>query len=113
MSPNRRVRRLALRDERRLGPGGRLFLAFLIGLSALGLSFLYVWQTTQIRDLTARCNSVREDLVKAEEVNRTLQFEIEQAFSLERIERIARERLGMVEPSVVRYVPVHDSGEGL
>jgi len=54
MSPNRRVRRLALRDERRLGPGGRLFLALLIGLSALGLSFLYVWQTTQIRDLTGR-----------------------------------------------------------
>jgi len=113
MSPNRRLRTLA-------SPGGSLYrgpsrpqavaIALGVALLAIGLSFLYVWQTTQIRDLTARCNSVRGDLVKAEEVNRTLQFQIERAFSLERISRIARTQLGMVEPSVIRYVPLYQSG---
>lgn len=88
----------------------RLVIAFSIVLLTIALSFLYVWQTTQIRDLTARRNSVRGDLVEVQEINRTLQFEIEQAFSLERISRIAREELGMVEPSVIRYVPVHGPG---
>jgi len=72
----------------------------------VGLCFLYVLQTTALRRLTADCEQAREDLVRVEEVNLALEFEIEQAFSLERISRIARENLGMVEPSVVRYVPV-------
>ena len=81
-----------------------------VAVLVIGLSFLYVWQTTQIRDLTARCNSVRSELIEVEEIDRTLQFEIERAFSLERISKIARERLGMVEPSVIQYVPLHREG---
>lgn len=72
----------------------------------VGLCFLYVLQATALRSLTAECEQARDELVRVEEVNLTLEFEIEQAFSLERVSRIARERLGMVEPSVVRYVPV-------
>ena len=83
------------------------FIAFAgVTILVLGLSFLYVLQSTALRDLTAQCALAREELVRVEEVNRTLEFRIGQTFSLERISRIAREDLGMVEPSVVRYVPL-------
>jgi len=75
-----------------------------VTLFILGLSFLYVLQTTALRSLTAEISQAEERLVSVEEINRTLSFEIEQSFSLERVSRIARDRLGMVEPSVVRYV---------
>jgi len=109
MSRNSRLRTLAYRGEGPLQGGRGLILGLVIGLSAVGLSFLYLWQATQIRDFTARCNLLQGELSKAEEINRTLELEIEEAFSLERIGMIARERLGMVEPSVVRYVPIHRS----
>ena len=83
------------------------FVAFAgVTIVVLGLSFFYVRQGTALRDLMARSTRAREELVGIEEVNRTLEFRIEQAFSLERISRVARENLGMVEPSVVRYVPL-------
>jgi len=75
----------------------------------VGLCFLYVFQGTALRDLTAQSELAREALVGVEEVNRTLEFRIEQTFSLERISRIARGRLGMVEPSIIRYVPLPTS----
>jgi hypothetical protein len=81
-------------------------LAAFAGVTILALCFLYVLQSTALRDLTAQCALAGEELVRVEEVNRTLEFRIGQAFSLERISRIAREQLGMVEPSVVRYVPL-------
>jgi cell division protein FtsB len=84
-------------------PGAVLALAG-VAVLALGLSFLYVVQATALRDLIAQETAGTEKLVRIEEVNRTLEFQIEQAFSLERIAGIARGRLGMVEPSEVRYV---------
>jgi len=75
-----------------------------VAVFVLGLCFLYLVQSTALRDLSAREAAAREELVRIEEVNRALEFEIGQAFSLERIAAIARSRLGMVEPSEVRYV---------
>jgi len=77
-----------------------------VAVLVVGLGFLYVLQGTTLRDLTAQSELARDALVSVEEVNRTLEFRIEQTFSLERISRIARGRLGMVEPSVIRYVPL-------
>jgi hypothetical protein len=77
----------------------------------LGVCFLYLLQGMAFRDLTARTAVARSALVDVQEINRTLEFRVEQAFSLERISRIARERLGMVEPTVVHYVPLPESNE--
>lgn len=77
------------------------------GLTA-GLCFVYIWQSTRIRELTAQRASAAAQLVEIEELNRELQFQIEQAFSLERVARIARGQLGMIEPDVVRYVRLPD-----
>ena len=83
-----------------------LILTLVIAASIGALCFLAVRQTTVIRDLTAQCAGARELLVGIEEVNRTLEFDLEQAFSLARISEMARSRLGMVEPTRVRYVPI-------
>ena len=75
-----------------------------IGLLICGLCFLYLWQGTTLLDLTAQCAGAREELAEIEETNTWLKFKIEEAFSLERVSRIAREQLGMMEPMTVRYV---------
>lgn len=81
--------------------------AFLcVAASVAGLCFLHLWQTTRINELTASTQSAADRLADIEGVNRVLEFQIEQAFSLERIARIAREQLGMIEPTVVHYVPI-------
>ena len=87
--------------------------AFLLAAGAVGgLCFLHLWQTTRIHDLTASVQAAGEELSDIEGVNRVLDVEIEQAFSLERIARIARDRLGMTEPTVVHYVPLGtDAGD--
>ena len=71
-----------------------------------GLCFLHLWQTIRINELTASSQSAADLLADIEGVNRVLEFQIEQAFSLERIARIARGQLGMIQPAVIHYVPV-------
>jgi cell division protein FtsL len=83
--------------------------ALVVACTVAALSFLYIRQTTMMRDLTAQQELARERLVQIEEVNRQLVFEIEQAFSLSRVSRWARERLHMVEPTVFHYVPLFDA----
>lgn len=69
-----------------------------------GLCFLYLWQGNRIQELTAASEEAREQLESAQEINRILGVRIDEAFSLERIARIAREQLGMSEPTIIRYV---------
>jgi cell division protein FtsL len=83
---------------------------FLVAGTVSGLCFLHLWQTTRIHDLTASTRSATERLADVEGVNRALELQIEEAFSLERIARIARDRLGMTEPTVVHYVPLPADG---
>jgi cell division protein FtsL len=73
-----------------------------------GLCFLYIWQGNRLKELTATYEETREALESDLEVNRILGVRIEEAFSLERIAKIARERLGMAAPapSDIRYVPL-------
>jgi len=68
--------------------------------------FLYVWQGTRILALTAQRESMNQTITSIEEVNSWLDFQIGQAFSLERVSRIAREQLHMSEPTDVRYVHI-------
>ena len=70
-----------------------------------GLCFLYIWQGNRIQQLTAVSQEAREQLESAQGINKTLGVRIDEAFSLERIARIAREQLGMAEPTIVHYVP--------
>jgi len=87
---------------------GTIACILVAGLAA-GLCFLHLWQTSRIHELTASNHSAAELLADIEGVNRVLEFRIEQAFSLERIARIARTQLGMVEPTIIHYVPISTS----
>ncbi len=78
----------------------------LVAAGVAGLCLLYLWQSALILDLTAKRESAREELTSTEEVNRWLEFQIGEAFSLDRVSQIARTQLHMVEPSNVRYVTV-------
>jgi len=80
----------------------------LVAAVIAGLCFLYLWQEAAILDLTARREKARAGLTELEELNRFLQFRIDEAFSLARISRLARNTLGMIEPTVIRYVPVRE-----
>ncbi len=71
--------------------------------------FLYVWQGTRILALTAQRESMKQTITSIQEVNNWLDFQIGQAFSLERVSRIAREQLHMIEPTNVRYVHINPS----
>jgi cell division protein FtsL len=73
-----------------------------------GLCVLYIWQGNRLHELTAASEEAREALEADLEVNRILAVRIEEAFSLERIARIARNQLGMAEPDPadIRYVPL-------
>jgi hypothetical protein len=81
-----------------------IVVALLAAITIAGLCLFYVWQGTTIRDLTAQRESTRATLTSIQEVNRWLDFEIEKAFSLERVSRLARAKLHMVEPTDIRYV---------
>jgi cell division protein FtsB len=80
-----------------------------VAVLVAGLCLLYVVQDTILGDLTARRERAQDALLQIKEVNRSIELQIEQTFSLERLSRIARSKLGMVEPSVVYYVPLQQS----
>jgi len=103
--PASRSRRLSRVQAASLGTVVFLLVAGFVA----GLCFLHLWQTTRIHELTASKQSAAALLADIEGVNRGLEFQIEQAFSLERISRIAREQLRMVEPTVIHYVPIGTS----
>jgi len=73
-----------------------------------GLCMLYIWQGNRLHELTAAYEEASEALEADLEVNRILEVRIKDAFSLERIARIARSQLGMAEPDPadIRYVPL-------
>ena len=77
-----------------------------IALIIAGLCFVYIWQAHRLWQLTAAVNEAQQAVNDAQAINRVLSLRIEEAFSLERIARLARDRLGMAEPSPVsiRYV---------
>jgi cell division protein FtsL len=69
-------------------------------LVVLGLIFLYLWQGWQVIYLQRRVSDLEDELIPLEERKKELQLEVARYYSYERIERIAKERLGMIEPDL-------------
>ncbi|MCS6936265.1 MAG: cell division protein FtsL [Candidatus Bipolaricaulota bacterium] len=80
----------------------RGLVALLIVATALAL--YYVWQGWQIVDLSTRVTAARAEWERLTLQRDRLRVEIAKIWSLEEIERQARERLGMKKPSPKRLV---------
>jgi len=87
----------SVRGEAFLTRGRLILLLVLLVLTALAL--LYLWQSWQLIYWLNRVHQARIELEALQAENARLRFEVEQAFSLRRIERIALERLGMIRPT--------------
>ena len=74
-------------------------------LIVVSLIFLYLWQGWQVIYLQRKVSELEEELVPLRERKRELQTMIARYFSFARIERIAKERLGMVEPEIRKEEP--------
>lgn len=84
-----------------LKPGQRIGLAIIIGVTMLLL--LYSWQSWQITHLNSKLIDEKEQVEKLKDEKMILQFKVNQAFSLERVERLAKD-LGMIEPEEIRWI---------
>ncbi len=71
-----------------------------VSLVVLFIILLYLWQGWQVIFLQRRVTELEEELIPLREKKRELQLEVIRHFSYRRIERIAKERLGMVEPEI-------------
>lgn len=84
---------------------------FLIALVGLSLIFLYLWQGWRVIYLQQRISELDEQLTPLRERKRQLLLERARYFTYERVERIAKDRLGMVEPEVKKKTGDGESGE--
>jgi len=73
----------------------RSVLAFFALIAIAGLAIWYVWQSWQITDLKSQVIASRLELAELLGKRDRLQLEVIRVWSLENIERIAKERLGM------------------
>ncbi len=95
-----------VREEPRTASFPRVAVFIFVAVIVSGLCLLYLWQGTAILSLTAERESARAALTSIQEVNRYLEFKVDRAFSLSRVERIARNELHMEDPKIVRYVKI-------
>lgn len=84
-----------------LSPGQRIGLAIIILVTMLLL--LYSWQSWQMTHLNSKLIEEKEQVEKLKEEKMILQFKVNQAFSLKRVERLAKD-LGMIEPEEIRWI---------
>lgn len=80
----------------------RIYLAVIL-LGTL-LILLYVGQYASMVQAEYRLSQVKDKIKKIQDENYRLQLDMERLRSRERIERIARNRLGMVKPKVVEFM---------
>ena len=98
-SPSLRVVRRRSRNLIRRGEGRRVApLAILAGICALAIVFGVLLEQVVLAQSAFRLARIRHRLVQAEERHERLMLEVAGLESPERIDRYARERLGMLEP---------------
>ncbi|MFP4588849.1 MAG: cell division protein FtsL [Candidatus Bipolaricaulota bacterium] len=74
------------------------------------LIMLYLWQSWQEIHLNREIARVKEEIAPIREKNRDLRIKVSRNFSPARIERIAKEKLDMKEPTVTDEESEDDSG---
>lgn len=80
----------------------RLYLTAIILLSMMFT--LYIWQSTKMIEIKLRIKKIEKDISNIENDNSDLRAEISKLQSLNRIESVARNELGMVIPKNFIYI---------
>ena len=75
-------------------------LVFVVLIVFTALIMLWLWQSWQEIKLTRNIREEADELAPIEERNKELRIKVIEAYSLDRIERIAKNRLDMVEPEI-------------
>ncbi len=77
----------------------------------VALSLVFLWQSWRWVAAYNELQEAQAQLEATEAEHKRARFEVERAFSLERIERIAREELNMTRPDEPQYLerPPNDS----
>ncbi|MBE3577707.1 MAG: hypothetical protein IMX00_08450 [Limnochordales bacterium] len=70
----------------------------------LGLGYAYLWLQLELTSRGFELERLESQLAEELQVNEWLGQQLEQARSLERVEKVAREQLGMVDEPVLQFV---------
>lgn len=84
---------------------------FLVALVGLSLIFLYLWQGWRVIYLQQRISELDDRLTPLRERKKELLLDKARYFRYERIERIAKERLGMIEPEIKKKTKEKETGQ--
>lgn len=78
----------------------------MVGLLTISVALIYLWQHMVMVDLGYRIETARKDMAALSHQRGELLLEVANLSSLDRVERIARERLGMDTPDTDQLVRV-------
>ncbi len=85
----------------------RLYLTAILLLSMMFT--VYIWQSTKMVEVKLRIKKVQKDIESLENSNSDFRAEISKLQSLTRIETVAKQELGMVEPKKLVYIRMPDN----
>ena len=85
----------------------RLYLTAILLLSMMFT--LYVWQSTKMIEVKLRIKKIEKDISNLENGNSDLRAEISKLQSLERIETIAKNELGMLVPKNLIFLDMPET----
>lgn len=83
-----------------------IFITMLIVISLLFMGLMYLRQNVQYSKISYELSALRGTLSDLQNVNNQLQVKSEELGSLSRIEKIAKEQLGLVVPKQLKTIPV-------
>lgn len=75
----------------------------------ISIGLIYLHQRVQFAKLSYELNSLRENEKNLENENGYLQIRVNELSSLSRIEKIAKEHLGLIIPKEIKIVPVREA----
>ncbi|RCK81328.1 MAG: hypothetical protein OZSIB_2197 [Candidatus Ozemobacter sibiricus] len=82
----------------------RLYLTAILLLSMM--LTVYIWQSTKMVEIKFRLKDLDRSTASLQTNNDVLRAEISKLQSLSRVEKVAREQLGMVVPTKMCYLPM-------
>lgn len=84
-----------------------IFICFGVASCIVALLILYLFQSMQFTELSYQLQQSKEELETLRKENFQLELEVANLSALDRIERIARDDLGMLDPNQMKYVVLH------